>query len=188
MSLKAKDILRVDLSRLIRFWVRDRPDPTKNPGWVELGHFFAGFNYKLARIREIDGLKRELAIGTTYEATGSFRAAQNAVHDYQYYQSLLGGALSVAMLFGHTWEPTHGTLIVHDWAKNADGSYSDGRIALVADPDYDTQMAASGSISGYVPRYDRYLISNLTVSTEGQMNYNFTESLNPVSAILSQIK
>jgi hypothetical protein len=181
-STVAKDIFRVDFSKLIRFWVRDRPDPTKNPKWVELGHFFAGFDYKLVRIREIDGSKRENAVATCYEAQGSFRVAQNAIVDYQNNQSLLKGPLEVTMLVGRTWEPTHGTIIQHVWAKTASGDYVDNRIALVADPDYNAQMAASGTISGFVTEYERYLVKNITFAN-GTLNWQLLDSMNSLSVI-----
>ena len=173
-TLAAKDILRVDLSKLIRFWVRERPDPKKNPAWVELGHFFAGFDFKLTAVRETDGAKRENA-NCGYEATGTFRLAQNAIADYQAYQ-VLTGPLAVAMLVGRTWEPTHGKLWVFDWHANADGSVNDNRIALVGDPDYNTQMAESGSISGWIRFFDLYLVKNLSL-TNGKLQYQSTESL-----------
>lgn len=180
MALAAKDIFRVDLSKLIRFWVRERPDPTKNPKWVELGHFFAGFDYKLQRVREVDGHKRENALG--FEATGTFRLAQNAIADYQNYQSLLTGPLAVAMLVGRTWEPTHGKLVVHDWVAVGDGTYIDNRIALVGDPDYNTQLGESGTISGFITSYDMYLIQNLTF-VNGSIGFKTLDSLNFQSAI-----
>ena len=179
--LAAKDILRVDLSKLIRFWVRSRPDPTKNPKWVELGHFFAGFDYKLARIREIDGSLRENAL--CYSATGTFQLAQNALSDWALDLEYLTGPIAVAMLFGRTWEPTHGKLLVHDWAQNADSSWNDGRIAIVADPAYNSQLYAGGTISGFVQFFNMYDVKNLLLPRNGALQYGTIDSLFDQNAI-----
>jgi hypothetical protein len=175
----AKDILRVNMARLCRFWVRDRPDPTKNPGWVELGHFFAGLDYKLARIREVDGQKRENASNTGYEAQGTFQYAQNAIFDFLTLQNNVTGPLSVAILIGRPLFPTLGTLLVHDWAQNSDKTWNDRRISMVSDPGYTGSiLTANGTFSGFISGFELYEVSNLTFNNR-KINFTTLASLNP---------
>ncbi len=183
-SLAAKDIFRVDLSKLIRFWVRLRPDPTRNPQWVELGHFFAGLDFKLTRVREVDDHARENAVG--YLASGTFQLAQNAIADYRNYELYLKGPCAVAMLFGHSWEPTHGKLLVLDWLANGDGTYTDNRIAIVADPAYNTQLNAGGTFSGFVSNFEMYLIKDLTTAN-GKLSFTTQDALHQPPGISSLI-
>jgi hypothetical protein len=179
----AKDILRVNFGRLVRFWVRDRPDPSESPGWVELGHLFAGFDYKLARIREIDGLKRENATGSGFEAQGTFQFAQNEIVDYQTMDRLLSGPLSVAMLVGRPLWPAEGKLVVHDWSGNAKDGWDDRRIALVGDPGYTGSiLTQTGTISGYISGFEMYQVTNL-LDHNGAISFTTLSSLNPFSAI-----
>jgi hypothetical protein len=181
MAVLAKDIVRIGREKLIRLWVNIQADPTKGAQWYEMGHFLAGFDYKLQRVQETDGLGR-IRASAGYKSAGTFEAAQNATVDFQNYIFLMNGVRGVAMLYGNQQFPDQGKLLIHNWFPSTTGSYLDYRISIVCDPAYNSMLKGSGTIAGWVAGYQHYLVKDVTFAS-GVIKFTVLESLFANAAI-----